>query len=85
MWLIPFMLSFFFFLKWRVFPQPLHPNTAVFHFELIAVVQAVALVEQLGAVHVDIETDSQMLMLALLNRREADYSPQGATLDDLTF
>jgi hypothetical protein len=38
-----------------------------FHAELIAVVQAVRLAEQLGAIHVVLETDSQLLMAALKN------------------
>ncbi|KAM0884670.1 hypothetical protein ACQ4PT_030834 [Festuca glaucescens] len=55
-----------------------------FHAELIAAVQAVSLAEQMGVIHIDIEMDSQLLMLAL-NRREADTSPQAVTLDDLKY
>ena len=55
-----------------------------FHAELLAAVQAVRLAEHLGAIHVVLETDSQLLMLAL-NRREADVSPIGVTIDELKF
>ncbi|CAM0873789.1 unnamed protein product [Alopecurus aequalis] len=55
-----------------------------FHAELLAAVQAVRLAEHLGAIHVVLETDSQLLMLAL-NRREADASPLGVIIDELKF
>jgi hypothetical protein len=55
-----------------------------FHVELTAVVQAVRLAEQLGAIHVVLETDSQLLMAAL-NNRQADASPLGVIIDDLKF
>ena len=53
-----------------------------FHAELLAAVHAFQLVEHLGAIHVILETDSQLLMLAL-NRRQADVSTLGVTIDEL--
>ena len=45
---------------------------------------ALQLAEQLGAIHVVLETDSQLLMVAL-NKREADVSPLAMILEDLKF
>jgi ribonuclease HI len=58
--------------------------TDAFQAELAAAVQALRLAEQLGVIHVVMETDSQLLMLAL-NRREADASAQALILDELKF
>jgi hypothetical protein len=55
-----------------------------FHAELCAAVQAVRLAEYLGAINVVLETDSQLLMLAL-NRRDANVSPLGLIIDELKF
>jgi ribonuclease HI len=53
-----------------------------FHSELNAAVQAVRLAESIGAMRIELETDSQLLMLAL-NRRDADTSRLGVIIDDL--
>jgi ribonuclease HI len=58
--------------------------TDAFQAELMAAVQALRLAEHLGAIHVILEMDSQLLMLAL-NRREADASSQALIIDDLKF
>jgi ribonuclease HI len=55
-----------------------------FHAELCAAVQAVRLAEYLGAINIVLETDSQLLMLAL-NRRDADVSPLGLIIEELKF
>jgi ribonuclease HI len=53
-----------------------------FHAELNAAVQAVRLADSLGAIRIVLETDSQLLVLAL-NRNEADSSRLGVIIDDL--
>jgi ribonuclease HI len=58
--------------------------TDAFQAELMAAVEAFCLAEHLGAIRVVLETDSQLLMLAL-NRREPDASPQAMIIDDLKF
>jgi ribonuclease HI len=58
--------------------------TDAFHAELMAAVKALRLAEHLGAICVVLETDSQLLMLAL-NRRGPDASPQAMIIDDLKF
>jgi ribonuclease HI len=58
--------------------------SSAFHAELIAAVQAVKLAESLGSINIALETDSQLLMLAL-NRPEVDSSPLGVIINDLKF
>jgi ribonuclease HI len=60
-----------------------HVNDA-FHAELTAAEHAVRLAEQLSAIRVVLETDSQLLMMAL-SRREADASTLAVVLDELKF
>lgn len=54
-----------------------------FHAELSAVVLVVQPAEQLGAIRVVMETDSQLLMLTL--NSEVDPSALALVLDDLKF
>jgi hypothetical protein len=55
-----------------------------FYAEVCAVGQAIRLIrlaESLGTIHIVLETDSELLMLAL-NRRGTDLSPVGVAIDD---
>jgi ribonuclease HI len=53
-----------------------------FHAEVCAAGQAIRPAESLGTIHIVLETDSELLMLAL-NRRGLDPSPVGVAIDDL--
>jgi hypothetical protein len=53
-----------------------------FHAQVCAAGQAIRLAESLGTIHIVLETDAELLMLAL-NRRGADPSPLGVAIDDL--
>jgi hypothetical protein len=47
-------------------------------------VKAIQLVEHLGVIHAVLETDSELLMLAL-NNQETDASTQALILDEFKF
>jgi ribonuclease HI len=55
-----------------------------FQAELTAAVKAIQLAEHLGVIHAVLETDSELLMLAL-NNRKTDASAQALILDELKF
>jgi ribonuclease HI len=55
-----------------------------FHGELTAAVQALRLVEHLGAIRIILESDSQLLINAL-NSRQANSSSLGVIIDELRF
>jgi ribonuclease HI len=65
--------------------QQWRAEAIAFHAELnAAVVQTVRLAEQLGVIHAILETDSQLLMMAL-NKDCADASPLSVIINDLKF